>query len=191
MDSKGLFKLFRKFGIVKDAFIPRKRRRVSGSKFGFVRYDCEVSADMAIQKTDGLWCDNKALKVKRVDFQKPHALGHQSKRVLNRGDDGRLMHQRPQRQQCQGVGVKQSYAEALVRGGASVSEKVVIRDYKEGNGWLYESLVVKLCSFLAVEDFKAELYNRGMRDVIVRDNGGRIVVLTFNSVQQMLEGMNK
>ncbi|KAL7209634.1 hypothetical protein ACSBR1_031233 [Camellia fascicularis] len=188
MDSKGLFNLFRKFGVVKDVFIPGKRRRASGSKFGFVRYDCEVAAEMVIQKADGLWCDNKALKVKRAEFQKPHALGHQEKRVLNIGDDGRLMHQWPQRQQWQGIGVKQSYAEALVRGGASKSEKVVIRAYEEGNGWLYESLVVKLSSFLAVEDFKAELYNRRMRDVIARDNGGRIVVLTFSSIQQMQEG---
>ncbi|KAL7233555.1 hypothetical protein ACSBR1_017218 [Camellia fascicularis] len=56
---------------------------------------------MAIQKADGLWCDNKALKVKRVEFQKPHVLGQQEKRVLNREEDGRMMHQRPQRQQWQ------------------------------------------------------------------------------------------
>ncbi|KAL7230469.1 hypothetical protein ACSBR2_008864 [Camellia fascicularis] len=152
MDAKGLFNLFRKFGVVKDAFIPGKRRRVLGSRFGFVQYDCEVAAEMAIEKADGLWCDNKALKVKRAEFQKPHAL------------------------------------EALVRRRVRDSEKVVIRAYEEGNGWLYESLVVKLSSFLTVEAFKAELHNRGMRDVIVRDNGGRIVVLTFNSVQQMKEG---
>ncbi|XP_028081066.1 serine/arginine-rich splicing factor 2-like [Camellia sinensis] len=147
MDAKGFFNLFRKFAVVKDVFIPRKRRRVLGSRFGFVRYDCEVAAEMAILMVDGLWCDNKALKVKRAQFQKPHALGHQEKGMLNRGDDGRLMHQRPQRQQWQGTGVKQSYAEALVRGGASVSEKMVIRAYEEENGWLFESLVVKLSSF--------------------------------------------
>ncbi|XP_028113022.1 uncharacterized protein LOC114311157 [Camellia sinensis] len=110
MDSKGLFILFRKFGIVKDAFILGKSRRVSGSRFGFVRYDCEVAAEMAIQKADGLWCDNKALKVKRVEFQKPHALGHQEKRVLNRGDNGKMMHQRPQREQWHDIGAKPSFA---------------------------------------------------------------------------------
>ncbi|XP_028107657.1 serine/arginine-rich splicing factor SC35-like [Camellia sinensis] len=133
MDTKGLFNLFREFGVVKDAFIPRKRRRVLGFRFGFVRYDCEVAAKMAILKADSLWCDNKALKVKRAEFQNPHAPGHQEKRILNRGDDGRLMHQRPQRQQWQDIGVKQSYTEALVRRGASESEKVVIRAYEEGN----------------------------------------------------------
>ncbi|KAL7264450.1 hypothetical protein ACSBR1_002407 [Camellia fascicularis] len=70
MDPKGLFTLFSKFGIVKDVFIPAKRRQVSGSRFGFVRYDCEVATDMAVQKADGIWCDNKALKVKNAEYKK-------------------------------------------------------------------------------------------------------------------------
>ncbi|KAL7203349.1 hypothetical protein ACSBR2_016608 [Camellia fascicularis] len=54
MDAKTLFKLFTQFGIVKDAFIPFKRRTVSNSRFGFVRFDCLVVADIAIQKANGL-----------------------------------------------------------------------------------------------------------------------------------------
>ncbi|KAL7229196.1 hypothetical protein ACSBR2_007820 [Camellia fascicularis] len=55
---------------VNDAFIPSKRRKATGSRFGFVRYDCKVAAEMAVLKADGLWCDNKALKVKKVEFKK-------------------------------------------------------------------------------------------------------------------------
>ncbi|KAL7207990.1 hypothetical protein ACSBR1_029861 [Camellia fascicularis] len=182
MDSKGLFNLFRKFDIVKDAFIPWRSKRVIGSKFGFVRYDCEVAAEMAIQKADGLRCDNKPLKVKKAKFQKPLALGQQQHRVPTREDNGRLLHQWPPRQQWQGTGAKMSYAEALVRRGANESEKVVIRAYEKGCGLLCKSLVVKLSSFLAFNDFKAELCNRGMKDVVSRDSGGRIVLLTFNFV---------
>ncbi|KAL7193815.1 hypothetical protein ACSBR2_025447 [Camellia fascicularis] len=69
MDPKGLFNLFSKFGIVNDVFIPRKRRKVSRSRFGFVRYGCEVAVEIAIHKADGLWCDNKALKVKEQCFK--------------------------------------------------------------------------------------------------------------------------
>ncbi|KAL7180431.1 hypothetical protein ACSBR1_043600 [Camellia fascicularis] len=72
---KGLFNLFRKFGLVNDVFIPGKRRKTSRSRFGFVRYGCEVSAGIAIQKADGLWCDNKELRVKRAEFQKPQRAG--------------------------------------------------------------------------------------------------------------------
>ncbi|KAL7254136.1 hypothetical protein ACSBR1_008522 [Camellia fascicularis] len=70
MDPKRLFTLFSKFGIVKDVFIPAKRRQVTGFRFGFVRYDYKVATDMAVQKANGLWCDNKALKVKNVKYKK-------------------------------------------------------------------------------------------------------------------------
>ncbi|XP_028051730.1 serine/arginine-rich splicing factor 8-like [Camellia sinensis] len=70
MDPKRLFTLFSKFGIVKDVFIPAKRRQVTSSWFEFVRYDCKVAADMSVQKVDGIWCDNKALKVKNAEYRK-------------------------------------------------------------------------------------------------------------------------
>ncbi|KAL7189328.1 hypothetical protein ACSBR1_039050 [Camellia fascicularis] len=66
MVLKSLSTLFSKFGIVKDVFIPAKRRQETGSRFGFVRYDCKVAADIAVQKVDGLWCDDKALKGKNT-----------------------------------------------------------------------------------------------------------------------------
>ncbi|KAL7265506.1 hypothetical protein ACSBR1_003309 [Camellia fascicularis] len=37
IDRKGLFSLFSNFGVVKDVFIPNKRRRISSTRFGFVR----------------------------------------------------------------------------------------------------------------------------------------------------------
>ncbi|KAL7264396.1 hypothetical protein ACSBR1_002365 [Camellia fascicularis] len=62
MDPKGLFTLFTNFGVVKDVFIPNKRRKMTRSRFGFVRYDCLNAASMAIQKANGLWYDNRAPK---------------------------------------------------------------------------------------------------------------------------------
>lgn len=47
-DQQWLRSTFNKFGVVKDAFIPWKRSKRTGSKFGFVRYDCHVSAGMAV-----------------------------------------------------------------------------------------------------------------------------------------------
>ena len=64
MDPKGLFKVFTNFGIVKDVFIPNKRRKMTRSRFGFVHYAFPVATSMAVQKAHGLWCDNRALKVK-------------------------------------------------------------------------------------------------------------------------------
>ncbi|KAL7222098.1 hypothetical protein ACSBR1_023918 [Camellia fascicularis] len=54
LDAKALFKLFMKFGVVKDAFIPFKRRKVTKSWLGFVRFNCQVTANIAIQKANGL-----------------------------------------------------------------------------------------------------------------------------------------
>ncbi|KAL7251601.1 hypothetical protein ACSBR1_013444 [Camellia fascicularis] len=70
MNPKGLFGLFFKFGVVKDVFIPMKRRKLIGSRFCFVQYDCPVAAEIAVQKADGLWCDDKAIKVKSAEFTK-------------------------------------------------------------------------------------------------------------------------
>lgn len=43
-----LRKTFNNFGVVKDVYIPLKRSRVSGNRFEFIRYNCSVSADVAI-----------------------------------------------------------------------------------------------------------------------------------------------
>ncbi|KAL7204432.1 hypothetical protein ACSBR2_017496 [Camellia fascicularis] len=81
MNPKGLYTLFTNFGIVKDAFIPNKKRKVTNSRIGFVRYDCPVAAEMAIQKMNGTWCDDKFLKVKRIDFGKEQNKAKQTIRI--------------------------------------------------------------------------------------------------------------
>ncbi|KAF7123710.1 hypothetical protein RHSIM_Rhsim12G0132400 [Rhododendron simsii] len=44
-----LTRMFNDYGVVKEVFIiPAKRSRASGNKLGLVRYDCHVSADIAI-----------------------------------------------------------------------------------------------------------------------------------------------
>ncbi|XP_028087047.1 serine/arginine-rich splicing factor SC35-like [Camellia sinensis] len=70
MDAKALYKIFMKFGVVKDVFIPFKRRRATNSWFGFVRYDCEVAVNIAVQKANGLWIDNRRLQVKITAYDK-------------------------------------------------------------------------------------------------------------------------
>ena len=47
-----------------------KTRKSTRTSFGFVRYDCLVAAEVAIQKTNGMWCNNKELRVKRAEFEK-------------------------------------------------------------------------------------------------------------------------
>ncbi|KAI8543847.1 hypothetical protein RHMOL_Rhmol08G0251200 [Rhododendron molle] len=55
VDQGWLRKTFNNYGVVKDAFIPScKRSKRTGSKFGFVRYDCHVSAGVTISTSNGL-----------------------------------------------------------------------------------------------------------------------------------------
>ncbi|KAL7212302.1 hypothetical protein ACSBR2_015058 [Camellia fascicularis] len=70
MNPKGLYELFKKFKVVRDVFIPNKTRKTTRLRFGFVRYDCSVTAEMAVQKASGVWCGDKALRVKFADFAK-------------------------------------------------------------------------------------------------------------------------
>ncbi|KAH7866777.1 hypothetical protein Vadar_024793 [Vaccinium darrowii] len=73
--------LFNKFGVVRDAFIPLKRSKVTGRRFGFVRYNCLVSADVAITKTNGLWIEDRKLFVKLASFEAKGAYQDQNKKV--------------------------------------------------------------------------------------------------------------
>ncbi|KAL7263042.1 hypothetical protein ACSBR1_001254 [Camellia fascicularis] len=68
MDPRALYKLFTKFGIVRDVFIPQKRRKTTNSRFGFVRFDCSVATNVAVQKADGLWVEDRELKVKMAAY---------------------------------------------------------------------------------------------------------------------------
>lgn len=63
-----LRKVFSNYGSVRDAFIPAKRSSKIGTKFGFVRYDCSVSADMAIFRANGMVVDDMKLVVKLALF---------------------------------------------------------------------------------------------------------------------------
>ncbi|KAL7167754.1 hypothetical protein ACSBR2_038250 [Camellia fascicularis] len=55
---------------VKDVLLPMKRRKATGSRFGFVRYDCLVAVEMVVKKADRLWYDDKELKVKGAEYAK-------------------------------------------------------------------------------------------------------------------------
>ena len=81
MNPKKLFGLFSQCGVVKDVYIPMKRRKATGSRFGFVSFDCHVAAKVAVQKANGLWWDNKELKVKGAEYQKGQGLQTNKKKI--------------------------------------------------------------------------------------------------------------
>ncbi|KAL7230538.1 hypothetical protein ACSBR2_008916 [Camellia fascicularis] len=75
VNPKGLYNIFSKFGVVNDVFISQKRRKLTNTRFGFVRFDCSVAATVAVQKVNGLWVDDTAIEVKHVAFGKEKVEG--------------------------------------------------------------------------------------------------------------------
>ncbi|THG17671.1 hypothetical protein TEA_014780 [Camellia sinensis var. sinensis] len=69
MGTRGLYTIFSNYGVVMDPFIPNKRRKMTRSRVGFVRYNCSTATDMAVKGT-GAWYDDRALRVKIAEFGK-------------------------------------------------------------------------------------------------------------------------
>ncbi|XP_028092108.1 polyadenylate-binding protein 4-like [Camellia sinensis] len=168
MSPKGLHSLFMKFGIIRDVFIPNKIRKATKSRFGFVRYDCKVAAAMAVQKTNGVWCDDKAIKVKVVEFGKDELVKPFKKNqwvniVEGRNEDRvttttcRVLTQR--------LFGQKSYVAALYDDPNSGRMSHVVYVNEVGNGWLYDSLVVKLKCLQAFPELKKAVLERGSKDI--------------------------
>ncbi|KAL7167317.1 hypothetical protein ACSBR2_037896 [Camellia fascicularis] len=199
MNPKNLFGLFSKFGVVIDVYIPSKRRKVTGLRFGFVRFDCPVVAAVAVQKTNGLWWDNKELKVNGAEYQKGQGLQSNKdmfsfwRQVNHPHANFRSAlgphHAIPRSTLGPHLGLQiagfNSFAEVVKKGTPYQNNSLSIHAKEVGNAWLYESLFLELKSFFAFSDFVQECRRRGLKDIVDRMGSGRVVVLTFNSIQEM------
>ncbi|GAB2296803.1 hypothetical protein Dimus_030906 [Dionaea muscipula] len=213
VDTKGLVKLFSEFGVIQDAFIPRKKSR-SGTRFGFVRYGCPVAADMAIQKGNRVWFqNNKQLLVKMASYAR-HNEGHKMqdrdvgfnfmmRREKDKGgyrvfSEGKLQ---------MNVGGSKSYRKVLLgsynkdKDGGSICDNHLGKDAQsnlpiiEGDeydsDWLRRSIVAEWMSCKKegshVETLKAELD----QEVKVVRLGRDRVLLTFPSISSLCSALNK
>ncbi|XP_028093146.1 serine/arginine-rich splicing factor SC35-like [Camellia sinensis] len=92
LNPKGLYNLFTKFGVVIDVFIPQKRHRMTNTRFGFVRFGCSVVANIAVQKANGLWVDDRSLQVKHTEFGKDKVRGEVEKMPLRNQVQGSVVY---------------------------------------------------------------------------------------------------
>ncbi|KAL7187904.1 hypothetical protein ACSBR1_037864 [Camellia fascicularis] len=178
MNAKMMVDIFRKFGVVKDVYIPQKRRKVRNTRFAFVRYDCKVAAEVAVKKANGLWVEDKQLVVKHADYGKVTL-------------EDKIQYQpKPNGPPYTGKGVSsvwkptvgfRSYAEVTKNTSVMGDGIVSIKAEEIGNGWLYDSVVVRLKFEYANLQIQKEIQERGMQNVVVREGGGRDVLLTFTS----------
>ncbi|KAL7176402.1 hypothetical protein ACSBR2_029857 [Camellia fascicularis] len=152
MVPKSLFTLFSSYGVVKDVFIPNKRRKATGSLFGFVRYDCQIVAKVAVQKADGIWCDDRSLKVRRAEFG--NDAQYLKKEEVRKGKIEQMEQRMYGKLTNEGTG-QRSYVD-VVQGIRKENPLITIRAQEIRTGWLYESLVIKLRSFFSLNAFKEE-----------------------------------
>ncbi|CAL5409164.1 unnamed protein product [Camellia sinensis] len=183
MDTKTLFKRFTQFGIVKNVFMPFTRRTVSNSRFGFVRFDCPVTVDITIQKANGLLVDERVLEVKKAtnvksnrddqSRRRPHTIKRPPETNRNRGHVSYT---------C-----LRSFTKVLKGDTPTVARKasLTIIANEEGYRWLYDSAIVRLnteCSIITIENVLEE---KGLDQVMVGNGGGRDIVLTFKSQEEL------
>ncbi|GMP84960.1 hypothetical protein CsSME_00038289 [Camellia sinensis var. sinensis] len=156
VDANSLFKLFKKFGVVKDVFIPFKRRKVTNSRFGFVRFNCHVASDIAIQKANGLLVDDKVLAVKYATHDRSMSSTRRPQAITEAFNQNRGADSIP-------FASHKSYAEVLQRG-----MTMTIKVNEDGHGWLYESIIIKLNSDYYISSIRSALKDNGLPQVVVR-----------------------
>ncbi|GMP82743.1 hypothetical protein CsSME_00036919 [Camellia sinensis var. sinensis] len=187
MDAKSLFKFFSKFGIVKDVFIPSKRRVVSHSRFGFVRFDCNVAAGVAIQKANGLLVDDKVLEVKAatLDRRKREEHNRRYPEVVKPQFIRRSFEANRSRGHAPFAG-QRSFADVVQGVNTNTSIKVT----EEGNGWLYESAIIRFNTEHSIHSVREALKEKGLEHILVRKGGGRDVILTFYNQEDLTSNID-
>ncbi|KAL7216785.1 hypothetical protein ACSBR1_028669 [Camellia fascicularis] len=191
MDAKALFKLFIKFGIVKDTYIPFKRRKVTNSRFGFVRYNCSIAASVAIQKENGILVDDSILEVKMAAYDRD-SRSEQSKKKLQPAR--RFLDTSNFKGKAAFVGHR-SFAEVL-KGDTSTAEgntntNITIKAKEESNGWLYESAIVRFNTEYSTHNILKVLKEKGLEQIEVRKEGGRDVIISFKSSSELQSNIGK
>ncbi|GAB2295115.1 hypothetical protein Dimus_029291, partial [Dionaea muscipula] len=83
MDRTELCSLFKRCGFVTDVFIRLKSSKL-GTHFGFVRFNCKKTTEMAIQVLNGLMVKEMKLRVKKVVYGRNF-----EKMMANKGRDWR------------------------------------------------------------------------------------------------------
>ncbi|CAL5382247.1 unnamed protein product [Camellia sinensis] len=177
--------LFNKFGAVKDVFIPQKRRKVTNTRFGFMRYDCSIVADIAEQKANGLWVDSKSLSVKIVEYgkgiedrqsQKPLPPRHSEPRKANALAPKQMWHQRTD---------GRSFTEVTKGVDPRCLSLTTIKVDELGNLWLYENMIMRLKVAYFVQQVKNELIKKWVNNVLVREGCGRDAIISFSSKEEI------
>ncbi|KAL7163687.1 hypothetical protein ACSBR2_039748 [Camellia fascicularis] len=147
MDPNRLFRMYSKFRVVRHVFIPYKRSKV-GTRFGFVRYNCEVAAGIAVQRTNGVWCDNKELKVKFADYDKSKDRKAAFRRTsVPLGDNGKTPEVNGKITNVKGG---KTFADVVKQEGGEDISLLKVLVSEDGSDWLDRTMIIRLKSLSLV-----------------------------------------
>ncbi|KAI7979334.1 hypothetical protein LOK49_Contig386G00001 [Camellia lanceoleosa] len=178
--------VFQRFGKVTQASIPNRRTKKFNSRFGFICYDNQFSAEEAHQKFNGAWYGDHRLIVKPARFERPlyraHAQSIQKQTTSTRERNQPISRHPPQLTNQ----FKPSFAEALKRGHQAKVSNIRVHAEEGENEWLYRSVVVRASLPFADQSIRDSFSTEDASRIQVRAMGGKSYVLTFDSREEML-----
>ncbi|GMP36490.1 hypothetical protein CsSME_00008603 [Camellia sinensis var. sinensis] len=86
-----------------------------------------------------------------------------------------------------------TFAEVL-KGDASVldgNSNITLKVHKEGNGWLYDSVIVRFNAEFTAHNIMKALVEKGLEHVEVRKGGGRDILLSFKFSNELQSNIGK
>ncbi|KAH7841728.1 hypothetical protein Vadar_033516 [Vaccinium darrowii] len=172
---------FNQYGVVVDAYIPIKRSKVTKRRFGFVRYNCASSAEVAISKANGFWIEDRKLFVKwaAFDVRRNKPIQNKVDQVLSNGNGTTT------REHKNLVGFGLSFADVVVGRNRSKPIRPSVRVSVDGNKWLDRSAVGWLASPRSMDSLRQGFIADGFPNIQLRDMGGNLVLLTFSTLEEM------
>ncbi|THG03719.1 hypothetical protein TEA_009088 [Camellia sinensis var. sinensis] len=79
-----------------------------------------------------------------------------------------------------------TFAEVIKGDGSNYHSMTTIKVEETGNEWLYESIILRLKTPYSAMQVRKELMNKGEKDILVWEGGGRDVIISFKSKEEMM-----
>ncbi|KAH7836254.1 hypothetical protein Vadar_034071 [Vaccinium darrowii] len=168
-------KFFSNFGSVKDAYLPIKRSKRTGNRFGFIRFDSIIGADCAMEYANGFWIGKRHLIVEKAAYDKV-AFSHSPHPSVGL--------------EMKGIGGSRSFIQAGVHDcRAGVTRKNETKNERRLSlnlqpvavEWLTRSAVAILKELTTPEIVLNALRDLKFEEVSVKSLGGLKLIITFQS----------
>lgn len=168
-------KFFSNFGSVVDAYLPFKRSKRTGNRFGFIRYDSIRGMEFAKEKANGFWIGKKNLIVEKATYDREAPQQISKPRFeLNYGG---FRGSRAQGQNRAFDGKDMGYGKEL----KDVEKRFSLNLNPVAVDWLTKSAVAKLKALTTPELVQNALRELNFNDVSVKSLGGMKIIITFQS----------